>query len=94
MFCSGPRVPAGSDGLAPTGYLREDLGGRTPVLYDWLMPRKTHKPGEKAETSGQYVRLNAQGKSTGKEVTVVKGEPFPPTPKKRQTYRLRDKTRH
>ena len=58
------------------------------------MARKTHKPGEVVEVSGQYKRLNAQGKSAGTEVTVVKGERFPPTPKKRQTYQLSDKTKH
>lgn len=58
------------------------------------MVKRTYKPGEQAEVSGQYVRINAQGKSTGKEVTVVKGEPLPPTPKKRQKYRLKDMTRH
>ena len=47
------------------------------------------KPGEIAEVSGQYKNIQ-----TGKEVTVTKGEPFPPTPKKRQRYILADRTKH
>ena len=39
--------------------------------------KKYFKPGEKAEVSGQYKNIQ-----TGKEVTVTRGEPFPPTPKK------------
>ena len=50
---------------------------------------KTYKPGEQAPTSGQY-----KNTSTGKEVTVVRNEPFPPTPKQNQRYILVDKTKH
>ncbi len=50
---------------------------------------KTFKPGEKAPDSGQY-----RNKSTGNEVTVVRGEPLPPTPKPGQNYELRDRTKH
>lgn len=53
------------------------------------MRKKTYKPGDKAPTSGQYKNLN-----TGNEVTVVKGEPLPPTPRKNQKYILVDKTKH
>ncbi len=53
------------------------------------MTRRRFKPGEKAPTSGQYKNVN-----TGNEVTVVKGEPMPPTPKKNQDYILVDKTKH
>lgn len=52
------------------------------------------KPGEKANTSGQYEIIGPRGGRTGKEVTVVKGEPLPPTPKPRETYELVDKTKH
>jgi len=55
---------------------------------------KKQKPGEKAEVSGQYERLDARGQKTGKEATVTKGEPLPPTPKKRQSWVLKDKTKH
>lgn len=54
----------------------------------------TLKPGKIALRSGQYAHLNRDGKSTGREVTVTRGEPLPPTPKKYQSYRLVDKTRH
>lgn len=52
------------------------------------------KPGEKAETSGQYERIGPRGGKTGQEVTVVKGEPFPPTPNPKESYRIVDKTKH
>lgn len=52
------------------------------------------KPGEPVPESGQVEIINARGKKTGKERTVVKGEPFPPTPKKRQKFRMGDKTKH
>ena len=52
------------------------------------------KPGEKADSSGQYERIGPRGGKTGIEVTVVKGEPLPPTPKPGETYRLVDKTKH
>lgn len=53
------------------------------------MAGKTYKPGQKAPHSGQY-----KNKSTKTEVTVVKGEPLPPTPKSGQGYTLTDKTKH
>lgn len=46
-------------------------------------------PGTKAPTSGQY-----RNNSTRSEVTVVRGEPLPPTPKSGQTYTIVDKTKH
>ena len=51
--------------------------------------KKYFKPGEKADMSGQY-----KNKKTGREVTVTKGEPFPPTPEKGQKYILVDRTKH
>lgn len=53
------------------------------------MSKKRFKPGEKAPVSGQY-----ENSKTKTEVTVVKGEPFPPTPGKNQGYILADKTKH
>ena len=50
---------------------------------------KYYKPGEIAEVSGQYKNIK-----TEREVTVTKGEPFPPTPKKNQEYILIDPTKH
>ena len=52
------------------------------------------KPGEKADTSGQYEIIGPRGGRTGKEVTVVKGEPLPPTPKPHQTYVIEDKSKN
>ena len=46
-----------------------------------------HKPGEIAKRSGQYPIQGPRGGDTGKERTVVKGEPFPPTPKIRHYRR-------
>lgn len=58
------------------------------------MAGRRHKPGQKAPASGQYPIINAQGRPTGEERTVVRGEPFPPTPKARQTYGDPDRTKH
>ena len=55
---------------------------------------KLHKPGTISETSGQYGIVGPRGGKTNKERTVVKGEPFPPTPKRKQKYVLNDKTKH
>lgn len=54
----------------------------------------TLKPGQKAPDSGQYGLRGPRGGQTGKEVTSVKGEPLPPTPKAGQVYVLTDKTKH
>ena len=43
-----------------------------------------YKPGQKAPRSGQYGVVGPRGGKTNKKVTVVKGEPFPPSPKKGQ----------
>lgn len=55
---------------------------------------KTLKPGKTAPRSGQYEIVGPRGGETGKERTVVKGEPLPPTPGKGQTYKLVDPTRN
>lgn len=52
------------------------------------------KPGQKAAKSGQYEIVGPKGGSTGKERTVVRGEPLPPTPKKGQQFKLTDPTKH
>ena len=46
-------------------------------------------PGATAPVSGQY-----RNNQTKTEVTVTKGEPLPPTPRKGQNYDLVDKTKH
>ena len=58
------------------------------------MTKRTYKPGEKAPRSGQYGIVGSQGGKTGKERTVTKNEPLPPTPKKGQRYILNDTTKH
>jgi hypothetical protein len=55
---------------------------------------KTYKPGQTADYSGQYEIIGPRGGETGKERTVVKGEPLPPTPKAGQIYKLVDKTKN
>jgi len=55
---------------------------------------KTLHSGHKAPVSGQYGRVTSTGRLTQKEVTVSKGEPLPPTPKKGQGFVLVDKTKH
>ncbi len=47
------------------------------------------KPGNIAPQSGQYQQIGPRG-GRGKEVTVVKGEPLPPTPNKGTAYVLID----
>lgn len=55
---------------------------------------KTFKPGQEAPKSGQYEIIGPRGGETGKERTVTRGEPFPPTPKPGETYKLADPTKH
>ena len=58
------------------------------------MPKnKRMRPGQKAKKSGQYLQIGLRG-GKGKEVTVVKGEPLPPTPVKGTTYKLVDPTKN
>ncbi len=49
------------------------------------------RPGNKAKRSGQYKERGPRGGDVGgREVTVVKGEPLPPTTKRGNTYDLVD----
>ena len=50
---------------------------------------KELRPGQIAPQSGQYQQVGPRG-GRGKEVTVVKGDPMPPTPKGGMTYKLKD----
>jgi hypothetical protein len=52
------------------------------------------KPGQRAPASGQYERVGPRGGRTGQEVTVVRGEPLPPTPAPGSTYRITDRTKN
>jgi hypothetical protein len=49
--------------------------------------RVPFRPGEIAPRSGQY-RENGPRGARGREVTVVKGEPMPPTTTPNRTYTL------
>lgn len=52
---------------------------------------KRLRPGNKAKKSGQYEERGPHGGDVrGPEVTVVKGEPLPPTTKSGNTYALVD----
>ncbi len=55
---------------------------------------KTLKPGQTAPRSGQYGIVGPRGGETGKERTVTRGEPLPPTPKSGQGYKLVDPTKN
>ena len=54
-----------------------------------MATKPTFTPGMKAPKSGQY-----QNTTTRTEVTVTRGEPLPPTPKRGQQYVLTDPTKH
>jgi hypothetical protein len=58
------------------------------------MARKSgFKPGEKVPQAGQYQIIGPKG-GRGGEITAVKREPFPPTPRRGSTYTLVDPTKH
>jgi hypothetical protein len=57
------------------------------------MAKEPLKPGQKAPASGQYQQIGPRG-GKGKEVTVTKGEPLPPTPNAGTTYRIADRTKN
>jgi len=52
------------------------------------------KPGEVAPFSGQYALIDASGEKTGEERTVVRGEPFPPSPTIGMQYALSDASKN
>ncbi len=55
---------------------------------------KAFKPGEKGPTSSQYeIRGPRGGEAGGKERTITRGEPLPPTPEPGQKYVFRDQTK-
>lgn len=56
--------------------------------------RRLNRPGKEVRRSGQYELINRSGRGVDREFTLTKGEPFPPTPKSGQSFRLADKTRH
>ena len=58
------------------------------------MPSPKYKPGQTVPKSGQYPVIGPRGGGTGREVTVVKDEPLPPTPKKGMGYGIPDPAKH
>lgn len=55
--------------------------------------KPSFRPGENAPRSGQYQIIGPRGRETGVERTVVRNEPFPPTLKPGQTFRIVDPTK-
>ncbi len=51
-------------------------------------------PGQIAPISGQYTVIAPNGRSTGLEVTMTKGKPFPPSSAPGYTYVIADPTKH
>ncbi|MCY3542151.1 MAG: hypothetical protein OXH31_09650 [Gammaproteobacteria bacterium] len=58
------------------------------------MTKSNYKPGQRAPRSGQYEIVRKSGGGTGRERTVVRDKPFPPTEKPGQKYKLVDPTKH
>jgi hypothetical protein len=56
--------------------------------------QRIYRPGEIVPISGQYAAVLATGRRSGREVTCVKGEPFPPTRVGEIGYVLADATVH
>lgn len=54
---------------------------------------KKFTPGTTAPRSGQYRETGPRG-GAGREVTVVRGEPLPPTTKPGSSYTLVDPTKN
>jgi hypothetical protein len=53
-----------------------------------------YRPGQTVPVSGQYAAVDRFGAYMGREVTCVRGEPFPPTRTGEFGYVLRDATAH
>ena len=53
---------------------------------------KQYKPGQISPVSAQVEIVGSRGGKTGEERTVIRHEPFPPTPKPNQTYLVTDRT--
>lgn len=52
---------------------------------------KSYKPGESAPVSGQYKVIGPKGGDLG-EITAIKGNTLPPSPKQNCSYVLSDAT--
>ena len=58
------------------------------------MSNKTYKPRQISPASAQAGIVGSRGGKTNQERTVVRGEPFPPTPQRGQQYRIIDRTKN
>lgn len=58
------------------------------------MTKPMYKPGEPAPYSGQYPLVGPRGGDRGREITIVKGDPLPPTPDPGMGYGKPDITKH
>lgn len=74
-------------------FLSQIVGMRSGEGGELMQEGSTKSPGERAPTSGQW-EIVRDGKGTGIERTVTRGEPLPPTPKPGDKYRLADPTKH
>jgi hypothetical protein len=65
-----------------------------PTRKESFMSKKSGlKPGTPAPVSAQYQQIGPRG-GAGKEVTVSKGKPLPPTPTSGGTYTVVDPTKN
>ncbi len=58
------------------------------------MTKHTIKSGQITDVSGQYAIGFSNGRISQNEVTLIKGNKVPPTPKPNQIYVLVDPTKH
>ena len=58
------------------------------------MNQQLYRPGQIVPVSGQYAAITAAPHRKTREVTCVKGEPFPPTRPLEIGYMLVDTTKH
>lgn len=56
--------------------------------------KKSLKIGHAVPRSGLYDVIGPRGGNTGKQITSVKGEHFPPHGKGKVTYKLSDPAKH
>ena len=52
------------------------------------MAKTIFKPGMKSTFSGVAVVIGVRGGDTGHEITIDRGEKFPPTPERGQSYAI------
>lgn len=85
-------------GKTPRGLLsakaRTSSAARKWTAESWMEVPHGTEAWNPCAASGQYERVGPRGGHTGHEVTVVRGEPLPPTPNPGSTYRIVDRTRN